>query len=93
MSQFAEDPVVRSARREALVSIVVWLAAMTYTVGYCWRHAYGRAPEEVELIWGIPSWVLWGVVAPWAVCVAICWWFAYGFMSDQTLGKEQPPDE
>jgi hypothetical protein len=88
-----EDPVVRSARREATMTMIIWLGAMSYTVGYCWRHAYGRA-EDVNLILGVPDWVLWGIVAPWAVCVGICWWFAYGFMSDESLGKEQePPDD
>lgn len=89
-----EDPVVRSARREAVTALVIWLGAMTYTVGYCWRYAYGRAAEDVTLIYGVPDWVLWGIAAPWAVCVVICWWFAYRFMSDQPLGAEaEPPDD
>jgi hypothetical protein len=38
--------------------------------------------------------VLWGIVLPWAVCVGVCWWFAYGYMSDESLGREQePPDD
>jgi hypothetical protein len=86
-----EDPVVRSARREAIVSILVWLGAMLYTVGYCWQYGYGRAASDVKLIWGIPDWVLWGIVAPWLVCAVISWWFAYGLMSDEPLGAEAPP--
>jgi hypothetical protein len=86
-----EDPVVRSARREAVVSILIWLGAMTYTIGYCWRYAYDRAPGDVELIGGFPDWVLWGIVAPWLVCAGLSWWFAYGFMTDESLGDEAPP--
>jgi hypothetical protein len=89
-----EDPLLRSARREAAVAIVVWLAAMSYTVGYCWRYAYGRSLEEMRFIGGIPDWVLWGIVLPWAVCVLVCWCYAYGFMSDESLGEERDePDE
>jgi hypothetical protein len=94
MSQANEDPVVRSSRRETVVVILVWLAAMTYTVGYNWLFAYGRGPGEMRLVLGIPDWVLWGIILPWSACVVVCWWFAYGFMSDESLGKEQqPPDD
>ena len=94
MQQRNEDPVVRSARREASIAVIVWLAAMTYTVGYCWRHAYGRTSDELKLVLGAPDWVMWGIVLPWGVCVVICGWFAYRFMRDEPLGVEAaPPDD
>ncbi len=94
MSHPHEDPVVRHARREAIASIIIWFGAMTYTVGYCWMHAYDRTAEDLKFVLGIPDWVLWGVVLPWSVCVVICWWFAYVFMTDEPLGAESSlPDD
>jgi hypothetical protein len=93
-AQNQEDPLLRSARREACVTIVIWLLAMSYTVGYCWRFAYGRPVEQMQFYGGIPDWVLWGIVAPWAVCILVSWWFAYGFMTDESLGVERDePDD
>jgi hypothetical protein len=37
---------------------------------------------------GCPSWVFWGIICPWLVCVAVSWWFAYGFMTDESLGVD-----
>jgi len=34
MTDSREDPLLKSARREALVCIVVWLVATTYSVMY-----------------------------------------------------------
>ncbi len=86
-----EDPVVRNARREAIVSVLIWFLAMAYTVGYCWLFAYGRDPATMRFYAGIPDWVLWGIIAPWLVCLVVSWWFAYVFMTDEPLGAEAPP--
>lgn len=86
-----EDPVVRSARREALAALLVWLLAMSYTVGYCYLYGYRRDPSTIRLIWGVPDWVLWGIVAPWTVCTVFAGIFAL-FVSDADLGQERDED-
>jgi hypothetical protein len=83
-----EDPVVRSARREAVVVFVVWIAAFAYTVGYCLLYAYGRSAESLAFVLGFPDWVFWGILVPWTVCLCISCWFAYCFMTDEDLGDE-----
>lgn len=80
---------MRSARREALFVGAVWLAAMSYTVGYCFLHGYGRAWESVTFVLGFPDWVFWGIVVPWAVCFAVSYWFSFWFMRDEDLGTER----
>lgn len=85
-----EDPLVRSARREAAVVLLIWTAALIYSVGYCWAFGYGRPAAELTYIGGIPDWVVWGVFAPWGACYLISIWFSYGFMKDADLGEEQP---
>ena len=82
-----EDAVVRSARREALAGFIVWLLAMSYTVGYCYFYGYQRDPATITLIWGVPDWVLWGIVAPWTACTIAAGCFTY-FISDADLGQE-----
>ncbi|HVA48576.1 MAG TPA: DUF997 family protein [Pirellulales bacterium] len=84
-----EDPIVRSGRREALAALVIWLAAMTYTVGYCYLFGYRSGPASMKLIWGVPDWVLWGVVAPWTACTIAAGVLAFAFMADADLGEER----
>lgn len=82
-----EDPVVRSARREALAALALWILAMSYTVGYCYLYGYRLPPAEIPLIAGVPDWVLWGIVAPWTVCTLAAAAFAR-CLSDADLGQE-----
>jgi hypothetical protein len=82
-----EDSVVRGARREMLAALVVWLLAMSYTVGYCYFYGYRAEPESIRLVYGVPEWVLWGIVAPWTACTLIAGIFAL-CMSDADLGDE-----
>lgn len=79
-------PILRNSRREALFTAAVWVLACLYTVGYAGLFAYRRG--EPELLWGIPSWVIWGVVAPWVVCTGVTCWYAMCGIQDEDLGEE-----
>lgn len=76
-----------------LLVVVVWLAALTYTVGYCAVRGYGRAVDDLTFVFGVPDWVFWGIVAPWFVCAVLSWLFGTLFVRDQDLGEELPEDE
>ena len=89
MASPTEDPVLRSGRREALVVLVIWLTAMAYTVTYGQLYGYGRTVEDLTFVFGFPDWVFWGIVVPWLTCLAVSWWFAYVFMTDESLGEDQ----
>ena len=41
---------------------------------------------------GMPSWVFWGIMVPWALCALFTFWFAGFFMADDDLGKDHTPD-
>jgi hypothetical protein len=86
-----EDPLVRTARREALIVLAVWLAALVWTVGYSTAHGYAPAADEMEFVLGFPSWVFWGILLPWAVCIAIGFWFGLVFMQDHDLDADSSP--
>ena len=88
-----EDPLLRSSRREAVIALSVFLAALTYTIVYCTYFGYHRAEGELELVWGIPSWVMWGVFLPWGLCTLFNCWFSAVVMQDHKLEEaEVPPD-
>jgi hypothetical protein len=87
MSRPREDPVVRDCRREAAAVAVIATAATAYSVVYCALFGYSRAGEPIRFVLGFPSWVLWGVVAPWGICTLLSGWFSWRFMSDEELGK------
>jgi hypothetical protein len=88
MTPGTEDPLVRSSRREAALVLLVWLGSLVYTVGYCGLYAYD-AERPLRFVWGLPDWVLFGVVAPWAASIVISAGFAWFVMRDEPLGAEE----
>ncbi|MFO0916558.1 MAG: DUF997 family protein [Pirellulales bacterium] len=83
-----EHPVLKSARREAAISLGVWLVALIYTVGYCVTWGYGRPVEEIEYVWGFPDWIFWGIVVPWVVAAGITTVFAYTVVSTEPFDDD-----
>jgi hypothetical protein len=88
MSSPAPDPVFKSARREAIVVLLIWASALVYTIGFCYQFGYHRPVEQIGFILGFPDWVFWGILAPWTICTLLSGWFAFGFMSDEDLGAD-----
>lgn len=106
-AQTASDPAAarlyRNACREAWFVVVVWAAALVWTVGWCYLFGYQhtaeswvvrlglasvRPPGAIRQYGGLPDWVLFGIVVPWLICTAITMWFALWGMSDDDLGTE-----
>lgn len=87
-----EDPAVCTARREALVVLLIFLGALIYTVTFCYVRGYDRPPETLTFVLGFPDWVFWGIVAPWGVCLLLSYWFGHTFMRDSDLGSDSDPD-
>jgi hypothetical protein len=81
------DPVYVHARREAGEILLAWGVAMAWTIGYCAVFGYGRAEGDVRLVWGMPDWVVWGVVTPWVVASGFTLWFCLARMKEDSLGK------
>jgi hypothetical protein len=78
------ESVLQSSRREARFVAVVWLGACAWVCLYAWLFAY-RPGDAGRLTFGMPSWVVWGVLAPWMVCLAATVWFALAGMRDEVL--------
>jgi hypothetical protein len=73
--------------REAVFVALLWVVSALYTVGYAVAFAY-RKDAAPSLLFGIPTWVVWGVLLPWAVCTLASFWFALYGMQDEELGPE-----
>jgi len=82
-----EDPVLTSARREAWLVFLIWLAACVYTVGFSYRYGYERDADTLTYVLGFPDWVFWGVITPWSVCTLLCFVVAYFVIADDDLGE------
>lgn len=80
-----ELPLLKSARREALIAFAMWFTAMVYSVGYCVQFGYGRTAESLTFVLGFPDWVFWGLVLPWGVCTVASSLFAFFVMKDEDL--------
>ncbi len=86
------DPVVRTARREALIVVGMWLVAMVYSIGTCYRLGYNRPVSDLKLVYGFPEWVFWGILVPWVTCTVLSWVFGVLFIRDGHLGEELDDD-
>ncbi len=87
-----DDPVLVHARKEALVAFLAWVAAGVYTIGYCTIAGYDLDGARLTTIWGVPSWVVWGILAPWIAAICFSVWFSLWFIKDEDLGSA-PEDE
>ncbi len=88
-----ENRTLRNARREACIILGAWAAATVYCCTYYYLYGLirpgrplGRA--DMHPIWGIPSWFLFGVFLPWAVCGVFTLVFVGFFMKDDDLGSD-----
>jgi hypothetical protein len=86
-----EQQLLRNARREGLLIMSIWAAALVWSVVSAYVLGYYRSPLEMNLILGMPDWVFWSVVLPWGACLAFSVWFCFVYMADDDLGQD--PDE
>ena len=88
-----DDPVLRSAFREMLVVLAIWIAAGSYSIGYCWLYGYNRPASDLRFVWGFPDWVFWGLVVPWVVCALVSLVVSLVVMTDEDLGADASEEE
>ena len=93
MTKRCEDPLVRSTRREAIVTAVIFVAALAWTVGYCSAYGYGRSLESLTFVLGFPDWVFWGILLPWGTCTLLACGLSLWFIRDQELEPAEPPPD
>ena len=82
-----EQQLLRNARRESRLIMLVWAVALAWSVGVGYVLGYDKE-REIHLILGMPDWVFWAIVLPWALILIFSAWFCFGFMADDDLGSE-----
>jgi len=93
MNHRLEDPVLTSARREALLVMGIWLVACVYSISVCYWLGYGRDVATLTFVLGFPDWIFWGVILPWAVCTGLSFVLSYFVITDEDLGAEQMEEQ
>jgi len=93
MTDRREDPVLTSARREAILVFAIWLAACIYSISVCYRLGYGRDVSTLTYILGFPDWIFWGVVMPWTICTVLSFVLSQFVIRDDDLGEEQAEEQ
>ena len=56
-------------------------------MGYCYAFGYNRDPKTMTFVLGIPDWVFYGIVLPWACCTLLSFWVANYLIADDDLGE------
>ena len=84
------DPAFLDSRREAWVILLLWVAALLWAVPYCYLNGFPETfvEEEFSTVWGVPSWLFWGIAVPWLLADVFTLWFCFFYMKDGSLGEE-----
>ena len=69
------------ARRETIQILAAWIVCLLWTIGYCALFAYGDGPTV--LVWGLPSWVVFGIALPWASATVFSVWYTLTRIQDE----------
>lgn len=81
-----ERSLVRHSRREAWITLSVWVVVTTYVVSYCYLNGYNRDPATIRFYFGFPDWLFWGLIVPWLGCLAFSICFAiWGIWDDEQV--------
>ena len=85
------DPVFINSRREAIIIFTVWAICLCWAVPYCYVNGFGVVnPDELTMVFGVPSWVWWGIFLPWLLADVFTIWFCCFYMTDDDLSAAEP---
>ena len=86
--EFELDPVFLNSRREAWVIFGVWFLCMIWAVPVSYMMGYGHeiVPGNVPTVFGMPTWIFWGIVCPWLVADVVTTWICFRFIKNDDLG-------
>lgn len=82
------DPTFLHSRREAVAILCLWAVCLVWTIGYCSLFGYDGGAAGAPLVFGLPSWVFWGIALPWGLAAVVSILFAVFVMADDDLGED-----
>ena len=83
------DPTFLHARKEAWYILMAWGVFLLWTVGLSAVLGYPEPGTTAALLFGIPSWVFWGVLLPWLAATVFSIWFGLFYMVEDDLGESE----
>ncbi|MBJ42861.1 MAG: hypothetical protein CMJ80_06200 [Planctomycetaceae bacterium] len=90
------DPTYLNALRETKVIIALFAVFCVWSVCVCYTYGYISPEETVDVIptvWGIPSWVFWGILLPWLAVDVVAVWFCFFYMKVDDLGEAHEDED
>ena len=70
------------ARWESVLILISWLVFAAWVICYAAWRAYPEDPSQIRLVFGLPSWVFWGIAVPWLAATAWTIFLALRVMQD-----------
>ena len=67
-------------RREAIVAALIWTVTAVWTLTASYMLS---AQRPLQFVGGIPHWVVWGVLLPWAAAFVVHLWYSLVFVRDR----------
>ena len=87
--QNVDASAVTQSLREAKWIMVIWFLSSLWTIGYCWLYSYEPIdPTRIQTVFGLPSWVFWGVAVPWLLTTLVSILFAIWGIQEDDLRSE-----
>jgi fatty acid desaturase len=87
------DPLYLHSLRETAVILLLfaifcgWAVGVYYVLGLRDAGDAASAAAPVSVVFGMPAWVFYGLFLPWIVVNVVAFWFSFGFMKDDDLGR------
>ncbi|MEM7384345.1 MAG: DUF997 family protein [Verrucomicrobiota bacterium] len=79
---------VSQARRETWAILIGWTVFAVWVIGFAAARAYVPPDKEVEILFGLPSWVFWGVALPWVFANGFTFWWCCFYFQDEDWSGE-----
>lgn len=86
----------RQCRWEAIVVALIWATGLIWSCSVIIGMGYlpvDQRPEVPQLVWGMPSWVFWGLFVPWFAMILATWWYALFVLKDDEPCIDMPPQK
>ena len=75
----------RQSRKEFYFMVASWCVFAVWTISYVGLKGGQKEGEPLQLMWGMPEWVVLGILLPWVFGLGLTVWFALRFMKDTDL--------
>ncbi len=86
--EWTEDPRYRVSSREALVAAGFFASYIVVTIGTAWLIGGNRGIDEIDFVFGFPSWLFWSTLVLGAVFCVVPYFLVKYFFSEMPLDAD-----